>query len=370
MKKKFAGTFFVLLLIWSLCGCTAGGKTTDLSSLYGVAAVLSLALLVSCYFMVPQKRSWLILLFSCVFIVNTGYTLLAVSTNLQMALWANRLSYLGSVFLPLSMLMIILEVTGTPFKKRLPLFLLGSAFIVFLIAASPGILDIYYKDVSFEIINGTSRLVKVYGPLHPLYLVYLVGYFLSMVVVILRAQRRKLIDSTAHAVILAIAVFVNIGVWLIEQIVSIDFEMLSVSYIISELFLLGIHLVMRENQKLRDIVNQVKSVQEYPVPETASSNTMIESPLSDGEIAPERITLYMTGLEQLTPTEKVIFEAYLARETTKEVMASLNITENTLKYHNKHIYSKLGVSSRKELLEFHKQLNAVKAKLEDTLDKV
>ena len=31
-------------------------------------------------------------------------------------------------------------------------------------------------------------------------------------------------------------------------------------------------------------------------------------------------------------------------------MAELNITENTVKYHNKNIYSKLGVTSRKQLL--------------------
>ena len=36
---------------------------------------------------------------------------------------------------------------------------------------------------------------------------------------------------------------------------------------------------------------------------------------------------------------------------TKEIMNSLNIKENTLKYHNRNIYGKLGVSSRKQLME-------------------
>ena len=35
-------------------------------------------------------------------------------------------------------------------------------------------------------------------------------------------------------------------------------------------------------------------------------------------------------------------------------MAMLNIKENTLKFHNKNLYHKLGVSSRKELLEIYK----------------
>ena len=45
-------------------------------------------------------------------------------------------------------------------------------------------------------------------------------------------------------------------------------------------------------------------------------------------------------------------------------MANLNIKESTLKYHNRNLYGKLGVSTRKELLELHKHIKSVKAKLE------
>lgn len=44
--------------------------------------------------------------------------------------------------------------------------------------------------------------------------------------------------------------------------------------------------------------------------------------------------------------------------------ARMNIKETTLKYHNRNLYSKLGVANRKELLELHKQLQAVKARLD------
>ena len=42
---------------------------------------------------------------------------------------------------------------------------------------------------------------------------------------------------------------------------------------------------------------------------------------------------------------------YLEGKSTKEIMEEMSIKENTLKYHNKNIYSKLGVSSRKQLIE-------------------
>jgi DNA-binding CsgD family transcriptional regulator len=365
MKKLFASVPILLFLILSLSGCSAvGEKSASLTIIYGATAVLSLLLLIGCLLLVRKNKAWFILLFSSVLVVNIGYTFLAMSTCLEMALWANRVAYLGSVFLPLAMLMIILDVSGTKHPKWLHGALGALSFLVFLIAASPGILPIYYKEVSFAIVNGVSTLVKVYGPLHPLYLVYLLGYFAAMVTVIIRAKFKKTIDTTANAAILAIAVFVNIGVWFIEQLVAIDFEMLSVSYIISELFLLGVHLVMNEYRRLKMIVKQVESVQNYSEAETSTPNVMLEKPVEDEAVAPERIEFFMMGLKTLTPTERAIYDAYVARVTTKEIMANMDIKESTLKYHNRNLYGKLGVSSRKELLEVHKQIKSVQTVLE------
>ena len=366
MKKLFASTPLLLFLILCLSGCnTVGAKSASLTIIYSTVAVLSLLLLIGCCLLVRKNKVWFVLLFSSVLVVNIGYSLLAMSTCLNMALWANRLAYLGSVFLPLAMLMIILDVSGTKYPKWLHGALGVLSILVFLIAASPGILPIYYKEVSFAIVNGVSTLVKVYGPLHPLYLIYLLCYFVVMVTVIIRAKIKKTIDTTAHAIILAIAVFVNIGVWFIEQLTSIDFEMLSVSYIISELFLLGIHLVMNEYQRMEKIVKQVESVQGYSDADASTPDVMLEKPIVDEAASPERIEVFMMGLKTLTPTEREIYDAYIARVTTKEIMANMNIKETTLKYHNRNLYGKLGVASRKELLEIHKHIKSVQAAFEE-----
>ena len=298
--------------------------------------------------MVRKKRSWFILLFSSVLVVNIGYTFLSVSNSLEAALWANRVSYLGSVFLPFAMLMIILNVTNTRCQTWVRNALFALTVVIFLIAASPGILPVYYKEVSFRIIDGAGMLVKVYGPLHPLYLFYLVGYFSAMVAIIIRASIKKTIDTTAHAIIIAIAVFVNIGVWLIEQLTSIEFEILSISYIISELFLLGVHLVMNEMQRLKERVRQK---------EEALQAAAEEKPQKAVNISQYDIDTFTRGLDTLTPTERVIYSAYLAGKSSKDIMSELNIKENTLKFHNKNLYGKLGVSSRKQLLGIVIQLS-------------
>jgi DNA-binding CsgD family transcriptional regulator len=192
----------------------------------------------------------------------------------------------------------------------------------------------------------------VYGPLHPLYLFYLLGYFAAMVAVIVRASVKKTIDSTAHAVILAIAVFVNIGVWLIEQLSDIHFKILSVSYIISELFLLGVHLVVSENQRLKELIREKEEAfRATPAPEKA---------VNAHGISEEAMERFANGVALLTPTERIIYDAYLNGKPTKEIMAELNITENTLKFHNKNLYGKLGVSSRKQLLTIYRTIKADK----------
>lgn len=350
MRRYVTGFFLLPLLLLSLSGCHAiGDKNASLSVIYCITASLSLLLLAGYCFVAKKKDPWFLLLFTSVLVVNIGYLALAISRNLDEALLANRLAYLGSVFLPLSMLMIILNVTNIRYRKWLPGLLIGLSIVVFFIAASPGYLDIYYKEVTFQKINGVTVLDKTYGPLHGLYLIYLVGYFAAMVSTIIYSTLQDKVDSVSYAAILAVAVFVNIGVWLIEQLVRIDFEILSVSYIISESFLLGLHLFIEETKKQKAV----------PIPQagTAGDPPATPQPANMPEsipVDPAQIAVFRSGLAQLTPTERIIYECYIDGKTTKQIMEQLNIKENTLKFHNKNLYSKTGVCSRKQLVELQK----------------
>lgn len=361
MKKLFRLLPLCVLILLSLTGCSAiGDKAASMAILYDITAAVSLLLLVSCCFLIRRKNVWYLLLFTSVFIVNIGYMVLAHSRTLEEALLANRISYLGSVCLPMSMLMIIVNACRLNYRKWFPWLLLGVAALVFLIAASPGYSDIYYREVSLSSINGVTVLEKVYGPWHCLYLVYLLAYFAVMTAAVIHAALRRKISSPTHIFILAAAVFVNMGVWLLEQIVRIDLELLSVSYIISELFLLCLYLLLQEKH--------ASNVWDEGCPTGAAGSSAGEaaadapatSDASDKENASEeaekKYAFFSSQLPFLTPTERIIYERYLSGISTKEIMSELNIKENTLKYHNKNIYGKLGVSSRKQLMEIAAEL--------------
>ena len=78
----------------------------------------------------------------------------------------------------------------------------------------------------------------------------------------------------------------------------------------------------------------------------------------------EQIEMFVSGVEKLTPAETAIYEALLPRATSKEIMATMNIKESTLKYHNRNIYSKLGVTNRKQLLEMNKYIRTAQGRIE------
>lgn len=121
MRKRIGAGILLLPLLALLTGCGGvGDKSMEMSIIYAVTAILSFVLFVGYCTLIRQRMLWFVVLFASVLVVNVGYFALSVSDTLEAALWANRLSYLGSVFLPLSMLMIILRVSRLSYPKWLP----------------------------------------------------------------------------------------------------------------------------------------------------------------------------------------------------------------------------------------------------------
>ena len=225
-----------------------------MSLTYGVICITALVLFVACIIVDRKKETWLRLLFASVFIANLGYFLLSMSETLDFALLSNRIAYAGNVFLPFFMLMLILNLCGVHYPGWLPtaLFLVGAAVLV--LAASPGYLTVYYKTVSFQIVNGTSLLLREHGPLHGLYYIYLFIYFLAMLATIVYSMKRKKVSTYTQGIILLSAVFIDIIVWLVEQFYPRRFEFLSIAYILSESLVLILYSLFQKYNIKRRVI--------------------------------------------------------------------------------------------------------------------
>ena len=222
------------------------------SMAYGVLCLLSMMLAAGCYYRTTYREFRLQLVFVAVLAVNTGYFMLSISKTLEGALMANSLAYLGSAALQPAMLLTVMDMCKVrPKREKLfiaALLIIGAA--VFVLASSGGISTLYYKEVSLIFVNGASLLQKEYGPLHFLYTVYVVVYFIAMSAVILVSSVKKRIAEPKHAVFLLATVLLNILVWIAEKFVDEEFEFLSVSYVATEMLIFIIYSAVRGQNSL------------------------------------------------------------------------------------------------------------------------
>ena len=306
---------------------------------YAVMAVLATLLLICYSVLVRTKEPWLLLLYVCVAMVNVGYFLLSASRTLGFAVFANDLAYLGSVFLSMSMLLTIVRLCGFTIRKKLVLTLTLCGAVMFAIIATAGLLPWYYKDLSLVFVNGAAKLRKVYGILHPVYLVYLLVYFAAMVACIVQSIRKKMIASQKHAVLLAAIVFGNLAVWLVEKFIPWDFEFLSVSYLFSEIILLGLYWMLQDYVRT-DLIPRPTEEASRPAP--ADTGASMEERIA-------KVLAHLPADEALAARELEVLELVLARKKRKEIAEALCLSENTIKTYTRTLYGKLGVKSREEL---------------------
>ena len=315
-----------------------------LSIVYGVVALLSVLLFLA-YFLFDKKKNRVFLaLFGCVAVSNCGYFILSICNSLAVAKLANGISYFGGAFSILVMLLVIYEVCQFQKRPWMNRCLTGISVAFFALAASGDWLGLYYRSVSLEIVNGTTYLVKEYGPLHGLYAWYLAGYVVCMLLCIAYAAKHKRLASPRYTAFLLVTVLLNVGVWLVEQAINEEFEFLSVSYIVTAILLLLIYNLLYQYGIIH--------------PETGVLSVQMLAQLNTRQINPGALP---TGMEEmfrsfaekaktLTSAERRILNYYIDGHDIAEIPDLAFISIHTVKKHNRSIYQKLEISSRDELM--------------------
>ena len=343
----------------------------NMSVIYGVIMGISLLLMIGYYVLVKNKKGLLLLIHIAVLAVNTGYFLIAISKTLEGALMANRMAYLGSVFLPLCMLLLIMDALHLKYNKYFLRILIVISVLVFGVTASAGYLDIYYKEVSIACVNGATKLIKVYGPLHNLYFIYLGTYLAGMVGTIIYYTFKKRENSLKIAGFLVIVVCGNIGIWFIEQLIAVDFEFLSIAYIFTETLMVLFYNMLNDtsSEKICNVMEISRENVMEPVVKKEKAETRTDASVpsqeekesvvketenKDKEERKQRVVHLIekcAEIEQLSEREMDVLLLILEDKKRKDIAFDLNISENTVKRHVSHIFSKLEVINRKELFE-------------------
>lgn len=312
---------------------------------YSIILFISLLLPIIFYLCIQKKQNeiWLLLIYICVGIVNLGYLLISFSKTIEFALIANKIVYFGQVYIISFMFIIISKLCGFTYKKLVITILMILSTIMYCFVLTTGHLDWYYKSVSLVDVDGASKIIKEYGPLHSVYTIYIIGFFVAMLAVIIISFIHKRNNSSKLSGLMLAIVLCNIGVWIVEKIVDWNFEFLSVSYVMSEFVFLFVYWLLQDYIRLVDV--------------PAVKKEKISVIFVDNEEKLNKTQEIVSRLPQgvsLSPRQLDVLYGILSGMSRKEIAYNLHLSENTVKMHISSLFKALNVTCREEIYEMFK----------------
>jgi DNA-binding NarL/FixJ family response regulator len=103
--------------------------------------------------------------------------------------------------------------------------------------------------------------------------------------------------------------------------------------------------------EIDDLIEFLAAQDELPVPGEKKELLMQEHSALYQE--------FIKNIKSLSTAEKSVFDLYVQGHTAKEIAGILCLSINTIKTHNRRIYMKLNVTSRKELMVYIQMMEEV-----------
>ena len=142
-----------------------------------------------------------------------------------LALVGNSIAYLGCVFLPFFLVELIMHIIGIKQRKSLKWIMFALGVLMLILTTSPAYSTLFYKSYEISITGSGTVLLKEYGPLHFLYAVYLLVYFVVSISLVIYSFRKKSSHETKKSIIFVLCVLIgNVAIWGIEKIIDNQIE--------------------------------------------------------------------------------------------------------------------------------------------------
>ena len=191
------------------------------------------------------------LIFAFIPIVNLAYAMLAHSRNLDTALAAVKISYIGGCFLTLFITQSIFGLCHINLKRwmsaLMTLLCLGSFSFVLSIGNSP----IFYKTVSFDVYKGTGKLTKTYGWSHTLTLVVISLFVIINTIALVYSLVKKKDVSNKTSILLIFPMSISFLSYFLGKILPDGIDAMPLSYVFAQV----IYLIIVHRLSLYDVTD-------------------------------------------------------------------------------------------------------------------
>ena len=131
------------------------------------------------------------LVFTIIPIACLGYLLLGLSDTTKEAIVAVKITYLGGCFLQLFLLFTILHLCAIDIGRWSRILLFLPSCTLYASVLTIGYMDIFYKDLSFQITGTTRILNKEYGWMHSVFYAVVFLFFAAELIIIVYSWLKK-----------------------------------------------------------------------------------------------------------------------------------------------------------------------------------
>lgn len=230
---------------------------------YVLAVVIAVGNLILITRRGKMQNVYIVLCGYTVVVSNAGYLALAVANNIDTAILANKITYLGGCFTPLFVFMLVAELCNIKINKKVIFSLVAYSIVVLCMVFSIGYCGIYYKAVELHKTQGISYITKTYGPAHTLYTVLLYGYMIATLLLLVYAFFQKTKVSYKTVLILGTLILLSSVVYIVERKLHSVVDWMPIIYDI-DIFITNIMLTRVDMYDMStNVMNAWKKMEEY-----------------------------------------------------------------------------------------------------------
>ncbi|MBP3338133.1 MAG: response regulator [Lachnospiraceae bacterium] len=210
---------------------------------YIITAVLAIVNLFALIFVVDNKKInyYFILLMLIMAISNGGYLALGLSQNVQEAVLANKIAYIGGCFTSPIMIFLICSICKYNFGRTFRMGVYLYCLIVYAMILTIGYNDLYYTEYHIEKLWDSTILVNEYGIGHSMFYIILYGAIIIQVAMLIHSIVKKRSVSRKNLYLLFGLEVMNVSLFFIGRFINVDFEVMPALYVFNGWFFLVIH---------------------------------------------------------------------------------------------------------------------------------
>ena len=178
------------------------------------------------------------MIFTLVAVSNIGYILQSRAVNVESALAAVQVVYIGGCFLQLFVFLSIFNLCLIEIKKWLRTCIYVIFALIYASVLTPGYSGLFYKEMYFTIEDGLPVFVKDYGPMHTVFHVWLFVLFITGLAALVYAWFRKKQVPRRILILLVLPDIICFSSFFGGRIFSSRIDLVPIGYCLAELIYL------------------------------------------------------------------------------------------------------------------------------------